>query len=1033
MDSEYTIRRLTVGDADAILAFLLALDEGSVEMFHPHVFDLNHVLRLLGGGLAGHVDGFGAFACRDGALAGYVWLSGMEGLHPSLGLCVGGDHRGRGLGRALLRRAVDEATLRGKREVCLTVMASNDVALRLYRSLGFEIVDEASEEAGHCYGMTLRCPTSATDRAPTIRERLRGLQVMVVPYTHCDWAWVHTRHWHAQRYALVFAETLAVMDRCPEYRWYCDNFACQFQALLDLRPDLLEPFRRRVAEGRIDVCGGYSNVRPNMVGDETFVRSMTLGRREWQRWVPEGRLEVHADAVDVAVGHPQMPQLLRLGGYRYLRMWRPYSALSLKGVPNDFVWQGLDGSEVLVSRGCYGGLFARDERSGAIMEPDRAAPDDLLCALWDADLEARCRYAGAPLAWLAIGCDDARPLRLIDDTPFDVPALIDAWNRQEVGDGVPPMRFATPSDYFAELERSRDSLRTIVGTLDPCDVAYNCAWNGEKGLGAQRIRNDRLLAQAEMWRSLAACHGLEYPEQAFVNLWKEHLLTCAHATQWLYAPDFAEMRERADRVGLDATRLRDEALDALVRAADPPEDAVYVVANPLPYTRTAVVEATLSCFGGGWPAMFTDGEGRSLAAQTLHEHRGQGGYEEQLQAVAVELPACGLAIVRQRPCEAPPNVKPPARPRMDNGRLKLKLKEGRVVGITDRSSQFTHEAPLGLEWGGLVFKEVATSEGPLHVGPIRAEHVFEWERGEFRETGPVRWKYRRVGRAAGLEALMEVSLEAGSPRLDFDVEIDWPGLDGFLAARFPLPIPCRMYGDIPFGVERKDIAAEPYGKDHWVSPHSMERTREGLFYARSFVAVERPDGACFAVVAGNTDRYYLRQCTGRYLEHLLINSVATLDEWEHQVEPSTITGAGMHHFRFSLLAYSGEWSKAGVVREAASARIAPIVREVVRHRATDAGHASGEATLSVEPEGVELSALYREGDDLILRIYELRGLAARAEVVLPIEVVSATRTDFNGREATGPAPIVAGRRLQVGLQPWEIATLRLKTGTTSRE
>lgn len=1023
----YRLRRLTVRDADRILEFLQGLDEESVALFHPHAFDINHVLRMLRGRLCGLVDAFGAVTRRDDRLAGYVWLSGMETLHPSLGLCVAAEHRGKGLGRALLRRALDEAVLRGKREVHLTVMAANERALRLYLSHGFEVVGEVQDPKGPSYAMAYACPLEASDRAPIVRRHLRGRKVRFVPYTHCDWAWVHTRHWHVHRYAKVFAEVLDIMDRDPTFRWYCDNYACQFQPVLDLRPDLLERFRVRVAEGRVDVCGGYANVRTNMVGGETFVRNLILGRRAWQAVVPEAEILVHADAVDVSVGHGQLPQLLRQAGFRWLRMWRPYSALSLKGLPHEFVWEGLDGSRVLVSRGCYGGFFDLGETS-PLRNPRRASAEELLCALWDEELEARTRYADTPLVWLAVGCDDARPLRTLDDTPLDLATLMERW--PEMTDGTPDLAFATPSEYYTELERHSEGLPIHTGPLDPCDVAYNCAWNGEKGLGVLRIANDRLLSIAELWLSLASLHGHPYPEERLQDLWKEHLITCAHATQWLYTEDFRAMRARAERVRLEAKALAEGAMNAL-QPEEMPADTMWLVANPLPWPRREVVELTLSQYGDGWPAVPELADGTMLPHQIIYEHVGQGGFEEKVCAVGMELPPCSLTAVRQERCRDARN-RSDERPSLNNGRLALTLREGRVTAIQDLGLARTLEAPLGLEWGGLVLREVNTANGPLHVGPITAEHVFEWSRGEFLETGPVRWRYRRYGSAAGQDAIMDIVLPMDSARVEYEVRLDWPGRDGFLAVRFPLPVPCRMYGDIPFGVEPRVISSEPYGMDHWVGRHSMERTREGLFYARQFVAVEQDEGLSYAVVSGNTDRYFLRQCTGRYLEHLLINSVVKQDAWERQVEQSTLLGKGEHLFRFALVVYSGSWQEAGVPLEAETYRTQPLILEPVRRRRRETEVQGGvriakeKPLFSVKPTGVLWSALYKEGDAFCLRVFETFGREQEARVVFPKPILHAERTDLLGSPCDAALAAVEGCELRIPLRPWEIATVRLQ-------
>jgi ribosomal protein S18 acetylase RimI-like enzyme len=73
------------------------------------------------------------------------WDEGFD--VPSFGVLV--DHRtqGQGLGRRMTEFAIAEARRLGSRRVRLTVNESNQAAVHLYRSLGFEEVSR-SEFAG---------------------------------------------------------------------------------------------------------------------------------------------------------------------------------------------------------------------------------------------------------------------------------------------------------------------------------------------------------------------------------------------------------------------------------------------------------------------------------------------------------------------------------------------------------------------------------------------------------------------------------------------------------------------------------------------------------------------------------------------------------------------------------------------------------------------------------------------------------------------------------------------------------------------
>jgi ribosomal protein S18 acetylase RimI-like enzyme len=86
-------------------------------------------------------------ATRDEALAGVavVMVEPKEGLSAPLcaleTLAVAPEEQGRGVGRALLRAAILAAWDAGFRALELSTGATNERALRLYTSEGFEVVD----------------------------------------------------------------------------------------------------------------------------------------------------------------------------------------------------------------------------------------------------------------------------------------------------------------------------------------------------------------------------------------------------------------------------------------------------------------------------------------------------------------------------------------------------------------------------------------------------------------------------------------------------------------------------------------------------------------------------------------------------------------------------------------------------------------------------------------------------------------------------------------------------------------------------
>ena len=79
-------------------------------------------------------DGQAGYASVDSLGSGVIDLAWNEG---SRGLGVLPEHRGKGLGRAILLRAIEKLREAGVRDVLLQVESENANALGLYESCGF--------------------------------------------------------------------------------------------------------------------------------------------------------------------------------------------------------------------------------------------------------------------------------------------------------------------------------------------------------------------------------------------------------------------------------------------------------------------------------------------------------------------------------------------------------------------------------------------------------------------------------------------------------------------------------------------------------------------------------------------------------------------------------------------------------------------------------------------------------------------------------------------------------------------------------
>jgi alpha-mannosidase len=257
---------------------------------------------------------------------------------------------------------------------------------------------------------------------------------------------------------------------------------------------------------------------------------------------------------------------------------------------------------------------------------------------------------------------------------------------------------------------------------------------------------------------------------------------------------------------------------------------------------------------------------------------------------------------------------------------------------------------------------------------------------------------------------MDVRLYRGERRVEFAVEVDWDGRGGFLAAHLTYPTAGALSGDMPFCVEDKPIADEPYV--------GIERTRDGAFIARSFVDWVGKDRS-MAYVSHDGDRWFIFDRERNELAHILINSVdEPYAQWEESVN-ATMRGVGRHRFTFSLVPHESNWRQANLWRLSEE-----LCTPVLETLATPGGElpASG-SLIEVAPPGVALSACYRDGDRVLVRVHDTVGAGGETQITLPFEVADATVVDLHGDPLDGAEVEADGRTVTLTLTPWQIATV----------
>ena len=149
-DSDYTIRAMEHGDLDAVLLLFARVANELIWIGTEPGFDRVKYRDIFGLSIA---LGNGMFvATHDGAIIGMISSYRHEEYGWTLGMLVDSQHRGKGLGYALLEQLFSWARGRNVSQLSLLVFPHNDRALALYRRTGFEEIERYTADVTRATG-----------------------------------------------------------------------------------------------------------------------------------------------------------------------------------------------------------------------------------------------------------------------------------------------------------------------------------------------------------------------------------------------------------------------------------------------------------------------------------------------------------------------------------------------------------------------------------------------------------------------------------------------------------------------------------------------------------------------------------------------------------------------------------------------------------------------------------------------------------------------------------------------------------------
>ena len=825
-----------------------------------------------------------------------------------------------------------------------------------------------------------------------------------IAHTHWEGAVFKTREQYLRMGLPHILHALQLLEEHPEYRFTLDQ-ACYVEPFLARYPQEAERLRRFVRDGRLEIAGGLDVMLDvNMPGGESFARQVLYGKGFFRR---ELGVDVTSGwQLDTFGHHAQMPQLLRLAGYRSQWFFR---GVANWDVPAEFVWEGIDGSRIDAYWLPHG---------YAIVYGSPADPQGFTDSMVERFEQLSPSARGAERVGLA-GADVCVP----ED---HVTGLVEWFNEQV--DRPFQLRLAVPSEYEAAVAQRAEPGPVIRGELNPIF----------QGTYSSRIELKQWTREIEGSLTTAETLGVlldwldERPDvQRLWQAWEPALFNQAHdlmsgvMTDHVYEDTVRSFcfsrRIAGDEVETRLGRLA-ECVDT--RGAGIP----LVVFNPLGWDRTDLAEADVGLTQKGISALrLLDSDGQPVPVQIREARRYPDGglHQVRLAFIADDVPALGHAVYHLEGLSGAPedgDAAASADAVLENEHFRVEVDPatGAISSLVMRDSGWeTLSAPANVVlreedrgdlWepyrplnGGsrIAMKEPhPVSPQAIRVGvPPRTTPRVTVERGPVVSSVTV----ENSDDPAGFRTT--VQLAAGSRRIRVRTTLRNEERFVRYRAAFPVAIEggCSVH-EIPFGAMERPNSIE-FPAQNWIDYGDGER---GVALLNCGLPGNN--------VVDGTMLLSLMRCT----------SIVAYG-FGGGYEPGMTSDSGFElgaerTFDYALAPHAGDWRSARVYRQGMELNRPLMVRPA-------AVHAGALPTrwglLQVTDPRVVVSALKPgEQGGSVLRVYEATGAGAPdVSVKLNVPVRAAQEVDLM-EDPLGDLAVVDGA-VQFDLTPFQIRTIRL--------
>jgi alpha-mannosidase len=770
-----------------------------------------------------------------------------------------------------------------------------------------------------------------------------NIVVHMIGHGHIDptWLWRWVEGYEEVR--ATFRSALDRMDETPEFKFTASS-ACFYDWVKSCDPDLFEAIRKRVAEGRWEIAGGWW-IEPdcNIPCGESFIRQGLYGQRFFQReFGVRATVGFNPDSFGHAGTFPQIYCKMGINAYAYMRPMPLREMHYPDGTT--FFWESSDGSRVLACnlQDDYSADTNTRERIEILARHPRLNPDQTHV-----------------LGFYGVGNHGGGP------TKTSIKQILDAAKDKQ----APNARFSTLREYFDGFLASTEEKALPTIATDLQHHAQGCYTTHAEVKRLNRQTEHALMTAERLAALTWLLFDHPYPQAEIEKAWKDLLYNQFHdiLAGTSIESSYEDSRDQIGSAKHAANFIANESLQVLARRIDTcAEGNTIVVFNPLPWPVSEVVTAPpIAARALKKPLHIVDTDNELVPVQVVADERvGSEAY-----AFKADVPAMGYRCYHARSGARKVKAKgklKAGRDYLENAwwRLEFDPYDGHICRLYDCKREIDV-----LNKGNVLATLVDSSDTWGHgYDEYRTEAGrFGNARLELLEYGDVRATVRVRSRFRDSYADQFVTLYRESDTIDCVFRINWQERYTMLKLAYET--------GVTGGVATYDTA---YGY--------QVRNTKGLEEPGQmwFDLTGEIDAATYGLAVLNDCKYGFDVLNGTMRVTLLRSTAyAHHDPTRYDAsQPFAIMDQGWHTIRVRLVPHLSGWQKAGVVRRAWALNERCHVHVESAHKGELAGSFSG---MAADADNVALTVLKKSEDEefVIVRGYETAGRKAKVTIQVP--------------------------------------------------